>query len=285
MKFIWVALLTFSSGAVDSFGQALATPDLLRELQTHLQRTNYTEALAIANQLISGQPGNAQGYLVRGQVYDAQREFGKAIADYNHALSLDPRGMQIYQQRGLARFKMGQIAEAIVDFDKAIQLKPAQAAYHWQRGIALFEVGRFDDGRKQFEAHKKVNPDDVENAAWHFLCVAKSASFAKAREDLLPVKNDPRVPMDEIYALYQGKGTIYAVFEAVRKNATSSAATFYANLYVGLFVEARGDDKGALEYVKRSLERSLGMDYMGDVARIHGEELTKRIAAKSNLKK
>ncbi len=36
----------------------------------------------------------------------------------------------------------------------------------WQRGLALYYTERFADGQKQFELHKTVNPNDVENRAW-----------------------------------------------------------------------------------------------------------------------
>jgi len=71
----------------------------------------------------------------------------------------------------------------------------------WQRGIALYYAGRYDDCRKQFEAHRTVNPDVVENAAWHFLCVARADSVAAARAALLPVGPDRRVPMHEVYGM------------------------------------------------------------------------------------
>ena len=110
-----------------------------------------------------------------------------------------------YNRRGAAHFQRAQIQQSLADFDRAIALDPAQAPYHWQRGISYYYAGRFEDGRKQFELHQKVNPNDVENAAWHFLCVARSAGVEKARASLIPVKEDERVPMLQIHALFAGK--------------------------------------------------------------------------------
>ena len=84
----------------------------------------------------------------------------------------------------------------------------------WQRGIALYYAGRYDDCRKQFEAHRTVNPDDVENAAWHFLCVARAESPARARAALLPVGPDARVPMREVLEMFRGKMTTEQVMAA-----------------------------------------------------------------------
>ncbi len=72
-------------------------------------------------------------------------------------------------------------------FDRVVALQPEVAPQLWQRGIALYYAGRFDAGRLQFESHRTVNPADVENAAWHFLCVAKAESAAAAKDRMLPV--------------------------------------------------------------------------------------------------
>lgn len=49
-----------------------------------------------------------------------------------------------------------------------------------------------------------MNPNDVENAAWHFLCVARAESPEQARAALLPVGSDRRVPMRQIYEMFRG---------------------------------------------------------------------------------
>ena len=74
----------------------------------------------------------------------------------------------------------------------------------WQRGLALYYADRFVEGQKQFELHRLVNPNDVENPAWHYLCVARAASPENARQHMLAVGQDLRVPMKQILDLYKG---------------------------------------------------------------------------------
>jgi len=64
-------------------------------------------------------------------------------------------------------FARGQIEQSVAAFDRLAAAAPRAMPQLWQRGIALYYAGRYDDCRKQFEAHRTVNPDDVENAAWH----------------------------------------------------------------------------------------------------------------------
>ena len=104
----------------------------------------------------------------------------------------------------IADFLAARVAESVAGFDRVVALAPDVAPQLWQRGIALYYVGRYDDCRRQFESHRTVNPNDVENPAWHFLCVARAESPEKARAALLPVGPDQRSPMREIYQMFQG---------------------------------------------------------------------------------
>ena len=89
------------------------------------------------------------------------------------------------QLRGEEHFRQARIAESIADFDRQIQLQPDRAAEHWQRGIAYYYAGEYENGARQFKLHQTVNPQDVENAVWHFLCVSRGpkGTVEAAREN------------------------------------------------------------------------------------------------------
>ena len=94
--------------------------------------------------------------------------------------------------RAVADFERGRVVESAAGFDSFVKLVPASAPQLWQRGIALYYAKRYKDCREQFESHRTVNPNDVENAVWHFLCVARQESPEKAKAALLPVGPDSR---------------------------------------------------------------------------------------------
>ena len=177
-----------------------------------------------------------------------------------------------YNRRGAEQFKLGHIQQSLADFDRAIQLDPAQAPYHWQRGITLYYAGRYEDGRKQFELHQTVNGNDVENAAWRYLCIARAGTVEEARASILPIEHDSRVPMMQIYALYKGKAGVDDVLAAAKEGNPPPAALrerlFYAHLYIGLYYEAAGKAKLAREHIALAVENRVD-HYMGDVAHVH----------------
>lgn len=170
---------------------------------------------------------------------------------------------------GVDHFEAGQIEESVRDFDRLVELRPAVKPELWQRGIALYYAGRYDDCREQFELHRTVNEDDVENAAWHYLCTAKASSPVKAREALIPVDEDYRSPMLKLHAFYAGRATQ----DEVIQEALSHSSRFFAYLYIGLYWEANGDSVKARSWLKKAAQASEGQDYMGTVARVHWNRL------------
>jgi lipoprotein NlpI len=175
--------------------------------------------------------------------------------------------------RGMQKLREGDVAGSLADFDRAAQLDPKLAPQLWQRGIADYYAGKFREGRRQFELHQTVNPDDVENAAWHFLCVARVDGLAAARKSLLKIDTarDTRVPMAEIYDLFAGRGSPQAVLRAAAADRDPNAA-MYANLYLGLYFEATGDNAQARDFIRKAAAAPVQQNYMHDVAKVHARE-------------
>ncbi|MBL6757187.1 MAG: tetratricopeptide repeat protein [Planctomycetes bacterium] len=179
-------------------------------------------------------------------------------------------------RRGDEHLKAGRFDEAIADFDAAVALEPGLEAHHWRRGIAHYYAGRYADGAAQFELHRTVNANDVENAAWHFLCVARTDGVDAARQRLLPVAPDSRVPMMEVLEMFAGRSTPIHVLEAAKAadgTAQSESALFYAYLYVGLFNEVMGRPEEAKAAIEIAATEHTSPYYMGDVARVHAARL------------
>ena len=145
---------------------------------------------------------------------------------------------------------------------------PEMGPQLWQRGIALYYAERYQDCRLMFESHRTVNPNDVENAVWHFLCVARLESPEAAQAALLPVGPDGRVPMTEIYQMFEGA---LAPVQVVTAAGSQPSGQFYAHLYLGLYFEALGQEADALEHIQVAAADRYSRvgGYMHMVARVH----------------
>ena len=153
-------------------------------------------------------------------------------------------------------FRAGRVEQSAAGFDQLATLIPDQAPDLWQRGIAQYYAGRFRDCRDMFVSHRTVNPADVENAAWHFLCVARAESPEAARQQILPVGADARVPMREVYQMFQGRATPAQVLAAA---GADPSAQFFGRLYVGLYLEATGEPAKGREHIAMAQLRPLGL--------------------------
>lgn len=183
----------------------------------------------------------------------------------------EPPSVEELLARGQEAFRRGENAVALADFDRVVELAPEIEPQLWQRGIAQYYSGAFEACVRQFELHRTVNPDDVENAVWHFLCMARKDGVEAARAALLPVGPDARVPMRQIYELFKGRMDTEAVLLAARTEGPASRRSlwiFYADLYVGLYLEAVGDVEAARKHLDAAAKAGVG-GYMGDVARVH----------------
>jgi len=253
--------------------------DLLKEASAAWKKGKTDEALALAGKAIALEPKNAAPLLLRGAVYEALAKHDEAVADFSAALVLDPKSAEAYYRRGSEQFKRGKIAESLADFDKQLELRPDDRPGHWKRGISCYYAGKLEEGKKQFEGYEKVDTNDVENAVWHFLCNARLVGIDKARGQLLKIGKDRRVPMMQVYELFAGKLKPDDVLKAAQEGdppaKDQNARLFYAHLYLGLYAEAAGDKKKALEHLTEAAEKYKIGHYMWDVARVHAERLKK----------
>lgn len=163
-----------------------------------------------------------------------------------------------HQARGEQLFRSGQVKESVQAFDKAIELEPRLAPYNWQRGISLYYAGQIAACEKQFALHATVNPNDVENSVFWYLC---------GKRPYPPVKGDDRVPMSQVNALYAGTGKVEEVLKAAPGGGADGQ--FYAHLYIGLWYAANGDCKRGMDFMRKAAGEHARNHYMGDVARVH----------------
>ncbi len=204
---------------------------------------------------------------------DGVSELRKTIKNLDAEIARNPESASAYQSRGVAYFELGEFEKSISDFDRVIELFPSQEPHHWQRGIAYYYAGEYEKGVQQFELHKSVNPNDVENAAWHFICLARADSIHAAQNSFIPIQYDSRIPMAEIWALFSGTGNPEKVLKAAGPidlgSSVSRQRHSYAHLYIGLYHESQGHTELAQKHIALAATKFAMSNYMGMVARVH----------------
>lgn len=193
------------------------------------------------------------------------------LDELNSAIRKSPIDEQLFLARGSLYFRTGKVDVSLADFDKVIELHPDSKPYLWQRGISLYYAKRYAEAKEQFEVHRSVNPNDVENAFWHFLCAAKLTNLQQASKDILLSGFDRREPLMQVQQMIAGKIPPEDVLEITEKGGKS--VQFYGHLYLGLYFDAKGDEANAILH----LRKCTAVDYPGymhDVAKVHLRLLT-----------
>ena len=124
-----------------------------------------------------------------------------------------------------------------------------------------------------------MNTQDVENAVWHFLCAVRApgGNLEAAKQELIPIERDSRIPMKEVHDLFGGRGSVAAVLEAAKPDADGVLSDSernhlcYAHLYLGLYYEAMGDAAKSDEHIRLAAFEYPMEHYMGKTAQVHAK--------------
>ncbi|TWT31511.1 tetratricopeptide repeat protein [Blastopirellula retiformator] len=241
-----------------------------------------TSLLLVSSPAVA-QEGKAVELALEARTAAASGESAKAVSLATQALQQEPQSDAVtflYYLRGREQFRLGKIAESAADFDKYAQLFPREKPKLWERGITLYYAERYQEGADQFALYQKYLSNDVENAAWRFLCMAQADGVEKAKAELLPIEGDGRAPMMTLHRFYRGQATEAEILKEVEAGEATAAMRagrrFYAALYLGLYYEAIGEEAKATPFLKQAADADLQKtaqgainSYMGDVARIH----------------
>jgi tetratricopeptide (TPR) repeat protein len=112
---------------------------------------DYTEAIALLNQLIDTHPQNPADYNNRGLIYFQSGEHQKALSDYNTAIQLNPHLASVYNNRANCYAACGELLAALVDYDQALDLNPRYVRAWINRGITLRDLGEYGAAVDNFE--------------------------------------------------------------------------------------------------------------------------------------
>lgn len=204
--------------------------------------------------------------------YSAAAEHALAASKQLEGGRLGRDGAAGLQRAAEILYCSGFSQESLPLFQQVVELVPESAPQNWQRGIALCSCGKWQAGAEQFKTHHDVNPDDVENSAWYFLCIAKIEGIDAARKTVIPSRGDGRQPMMSVLKMLKGELepdlVSAAAIEKTPPGRARKRAQFYADLYIGLYYDCLGDKPQAIRFLKRSLTYGI-TGYMADTARVY----------------
>ena len=120
--------------------------DRIREIQGILEEDHQTPEQ------------QANLWLEKGRILDADRNYEEAMDSYDKALEVKPSYYEAWLSRGGMLYKLERKEEAIASYDKAIKFKPDSANTWVARGMALFALGRYEEVIASIDKAIEIEP-------------------------------------------------------------------------------------------------------------------------------
>lgn len=211
-----------ASKAKDDFLKALTlNPECTRCLGNlgimEVDNRNFPAAIPYLEKYIKLKPGEAMGYVKRGEALFQLQQYDEAIVDFTKGLELDVNSPYIYLFRSMTQLAKGDNKAAIDDINKSIQYKPEVefayyirgkifiqmqdyksavndlfsclrknpnfSEYNTYAGIALYYLNDYDKAMQAFNASLKLDSSDHLPFQYRSYLLYSDAAFTKACMD------------------------------------------------------------------------------------------------------
>jgi tetratricopeptide (TPR) repeat protein len=132
-------------------------------------------ALADANQMVELEPNDVEGYVVRGNIYNATENYSLAVPDFTfaieHTYHLPLSQARYYVERGRSYLNLREYEAALADLLQAIDYKPNDlyerpldtptvTTAYWLRGWTYYELENYDASLADFTEGITRRPND-----------------------------------------------------------------------------------------------------------------------------
>ncbi len=158
-----MAVLTLIVSATVGCERNTESVETMLERATVLNdRERFDEALALLENAVQVDRGNADAYYLRGVAYENLQRFDQALEAYNQCLKIQPDHTDAFNNRGVIHGRMGNLDLAAGDLARAVELNPDDALAWSNLGLAYHEIGDLDSAVKYYsEAAKRSKSPQI----------------------------------------------------------------------------------------------------------------------------
>lgn len=153
-----------------------------------LQHDSLRLADSCYTQALRYEKGNADYYLERAQVRNAQSRYALAIADYDRVIEMIPQHFVAHYNRGLIRALIGDDNRAIADFDFVISQEPDNVLAIYNRAELRRQVGDYRGAIADYSRLIAEYPSFVYGYAQRSQCYRSIGDHKRAMRDELVVR-------------------------------------------------------------------------------------------------
>lgn len=137
-----------AASARASFKELLEDPDFGARARQGLGislliLSSTSDALAVLNQAVSGDPALWQAWNALGILHDRDGRFAEAIVSYSRAIELQPKRAELRSNRGFSLLLKGEVDPSIAELTKALELNPQARVTKTNLRLALALKGDY----------------------------------------------------------------------------------------------------------------------------------------------
>jgi tetratricopeptide (TPR) repeat protein len=137
---------------------------------------------------LSVRPGHTPAFEYRGLMYLDRQQFKEALADANELIRLKPNYRIAYDMRATCYFKLNEPAKALADYEKCVSISPGDHRSYYNIGIIqMYSFQKNEEALKAFSKAIDINP--LPNYyVYRAICYQKMGNLTKAKEDAMIAK-------------------------------------------------------------------------------------------------
>lgn len=151
-----------------------ARPDPDLESMTPLQRAElhaailmarkeYAEAVRTYQQVLEGDPRNADVLNREGIAYEQLMDMGRAERCYKQAIKADKASWNAINNLGTVEYSRRHYGNAVKDYKKSLALHPEDATIYSNLGYAYFDERKYPEALTAFEKALRIDPEIFEH--------------------------------------------------------------------------------------------------------------------------
>ena len=133
---------------------------LLLSTRAYILSKNWKEAESILRQIDSKWPNNAEGKLLKGELYSQNGKLDDSLASLNTAIELDPKLVEPYRARAKVLIQLKEYVRAVNDLTTACEVDPADGEIYMLRGEAQYQRRMYDAAETDFGRALETLTDD-----------------------------------------------------------------------------------------------------------------------------
>jgi tetratricopeptide (TPR) repeat protein len=145
--------------ALQLSGGASRSEQMLIRMWKHRISYEHSEAASTADSIIDRYPDLREPYLVRGQLYELNKNNESAIKMYQRAVDLDSTYAPAVMSLGYAFSGLGDVDKAAAYMERYIRLLPKEADPRASYGDVLMRAGLYDEALEQYQKSLEAKPD------------------------------------------------------------------------------------------------------------------------------